>query len=228
MDEAWLSSRLESGRSIESIAREAGKAPSTVAYWVNKHGLSSTHATRHAARGGIDRAALEACVERDLSVRAIAAELGVSYATVQHWLKRHGLATRRARTRRTDAREVTRTCRVHGETTFVAYGSNDHHRCEECRKERVTARRRAVKAMLVAEAGGECAICGYDRHPRALHFHHLDPAEKAFGIAFSGVARSLERCRAEAAKCVLLCSNCHAEVEDGVATIPLTQGMARG
>src|SRR5215208_1896503 len=103
MDEAWLKPRLESGRSIESIAREAGKAPSTVAYWVNKHGLSSAHAPRHAARGGIDQATLEACIERDLSVRAIATELGVSYATVQHWLKRHGLTTRRARTRRADA-----------------------------------------------------------------------------------------------------------------------------
>jgi transposase-like protein len=228
MEAAWLRSRLESGRSIESIAREAGKAPSTVAYWVNKHGLASAYAPKHAARGGIDEATLTTLVERDLSVRAIAGELGVSYATVQHWLKRYGLTTRRSRARRPNTREVVRSCRTHGETSFVAYGPNDHHRCEECRKERVAARRRALKAILVAEAGGACVLCGYDRHPRALHFHHLDPAEKAFGIAFAGVARSLERCRVEAAKCVLLCSNCHAEVEDGVATIPLNREATRG
>ncbi len=224
----WLRSRLEAGRSMESIAREAGKAASTVAYWVDKHGLSSTHAGRHAARGGIGRDELECLVARGLSVRAIAAELGVSYSTVQHWLKRYGLRTRRSRGTRTDAREVVRTCTTHGETTFVAYGPNDHHRCELCRRERVAARRRTVKAILVAEAGGACLLSGYDRHPRALHFHHLDPRAKAFGIAHAGVARSLDRCRAEAAKCVLLCSNCHAEVEDGVATIPPDREISRG
>jgi hypothetical protein len=30
---------------------------------------------------------------------------------------------------------------------------------------------------------------------------------------------ALEAARAEAAKCVLLCANCHAEVEAGVATV---------
>ena len=54
-----MASRLEEGRSIESIARETGRAPSTVAYWVNKHGLASKHAPKHAARGPIDRARLE-------------------------------------------------------------------------------------------------------------------------------------------------------------------------
>ena len=55
MEEAWLRSQLESGRSIESIAREVGKAPSTVAYWAAKYGLASAHAAKHAPRGGIDR-----------------------------------------------------------------------------------------------------------------------------------------------------------------------------
>jgi len=80
--------------------------------------------------------------------------------------------------------------------------------------------RRRKKVQLVAERGGCCARCGYDRCLGALHFHHVDPATKRFGIAALGVARSLERARIEAAKRVLLCSNCHAEVEAGVT--PLT------
>ncbi len=73
--------------------------------------------------------------------------------------------------------------------------------------------------------GGRCAICGYARCERALEFHHVDPATKAFAIAFQGVTRSIERARAEAAKCVLLCSNCHAEVEAGFdkATLELPE-----
>ena len=74
MDEAWLSSRLESGRSIESLAREVGRDASTVSYWVKKYGLTSKHAERHAARGGIERETLEALVTEGLRCRAEAAK----------------------------------------------------------------------------------------------------------------------------------------------------------
>jgi hypothetical protein len=46
-----------------------------------------------------------------------------------------------------------------------------------------------------------------------LEFHHLVPSEKSFSLSYRGVARSLEKAKAEASKCVLLCANCHAEVE---------------
>ena len=77
-----------------------------------------------------------------------------------------------------------------------------------------------MKEILVAEAGGRCAICGYDRCIAAMHFHHVDPQEKAFSLADRGLSRSLESARAEARKCVLLCSNCHAEVETGMVSVP--------
>ena len=51
---------LKQGRSIEAIAREVGRDPSTVAYWANKHGLVSTHAARHKPRGGVERSELQA------------------------------------------------------------------------------------------------------------------------------------------------------------------------
>ena len=99
MEADWLRSRLESGRSIESIAREAGKAASTVAYWVNKHGLVSAHAPRHAARGPLDPDELRDLVEQGLSIRQIAARVDRSPATVRHWLGRYGLQTRPPATR---------------------------------------------------------------------------------------------------------------------------------
>ncbi len=79
-----------------------------------------------------------------------------------------------------------------------------------------------MKAILVSEAGGVCILCGYCENMRALHFHHLEPSEKRIEINAKGVTLSLATLRAEARKCVLLCSNCHAEVEDGVAKIPAT------
>jgi DNA-directed RNA polymerase subunit RPC12/RpoP len=117
------------------------------------------------------------------------------------------------------ARRVTRNCANHGPTTFVFKGRGSY-RCVRCRAERVSARRRALKALLVQEAGGRCAICGYARSVRALGFHHRDPATKSFGVAQGGRTRSLATMRAEAAKCVLLCANCHMEVEEGIAALP--------
>ena len=69
---------------------------------------------------------------------------------------------------------------------------------------------------LVDEAGGACSRCGYDRYLGALQFDHLDPSKKAFSLSMKGVARSLAKAREEAAKCVVLCANCHAEVEAGI------------
>jgi hypothetical protein len=83
----------------------------------------------------------------------------------------------------------------------------------------VVRRRRKVKEILVTEAGGRCLLCGYHRCAAALQFHHLEPTEKRFGVAQRGHARSIERVRAEARKCVLLCSNCHAEVESGFSSV---------
>jgi hypothetical protein len=74
---------------------------------------------------------------------------------------------------------------------------------------------------LVREAGGQCVICGYARNVRALEFHHLDPSTKRLALSGHGIVVSLDALRAEARKCVLLCSNCHAEVEDGAVELPL-------
>jgi transposase len=226
MDPAWLSEQLAAGRSIESLAREVGRSPSTVAYWVNKHGLRSGHAARHAPRGGIERAALAALVEDGMSIREIAAALGVSYTTVRHWLKRHGLVTPRGRrlastgsARAAGVSEAVIACPVHGPTRHVRRADGGL-RCLACRSDAVARRRREVKALLVAEAGGACVLCGYAGSGAALHFHHRDPSQKAFGLGKTGLTRSLARARAEAAKCVLLCATCHAEVENGVKRLP--------
>jgi Homeodomain-like domain-containing protein len=222
VDRGWLKEQLAAGRSIESIAREVQCDPSTVSYWVKKHGLTSSHAERHAARGGIERELLTELVEQGLTTREIAARVDRSQTTVRHWLREYGLQPRRARDPKVqDVAQIERQCATHGLTTFVRYGPDDHLRCLLCRRQRVTDRRRRVKEILVAEAGGACRLCGYDRSPAALHFHHVDPEQKSFGLALRGVARSLERCRAEARKCVLLCANCHAEVEAGLARLPL-------
>jgi transposase-like protein/DNA-directed RNA polymerase subunit RPC12/RpoP len=220
MDRDWLAHELERGRSIGEIARQVGRHPATVGYWVNKHRLVSRHAARHAARGGIDEARLRSFVERGFSIREIAAECDLSPGTVRHWLRRFGLQTQPARyAPRGSRHELVRECRVHGWATFRRVGSGSY-RCSKCGPANVARRRRRVKEILLAEAGGACRLCGYDRFPGALQFHHVERAEKRFQIAARGVTRSLVEAREEARKCVLLCANCHAEVEGGLRRLP--------
>jgi hypothetical protein len=106
-------------------------------------------------------------------------------------------------------------CKTHGLTPFHSFPSG-RKRCKHCAAEAVARSRRKVKATLVEEHGGACQQCGYDTYVGALHFHHLDPTTKKFGVAATGVTRSLEAARLEAKKCILLCANCHAEAEAGL------------
>ena len=210
---------------MEAIAREVGKNPSTVAYWVDKHGLVSSHAERHQPRGPVEEEVLRDMAGRGMSIRSMASELGRSYSAVRHWLTRYGIETNRA-TRLADTaiaraqnlREAEAVCRRHGRTRFVQM--TGAFRCAKCRQEAVIEHRRGLKKKLVAEAGGACVICGYERCIAALQFHHVDPAKKEFGIGRGGSIISLDVLREEARKCVLLCANCHAEVEAGVANLP--------
>jgi transposase-like protein len=226
MEKRFLEDCLAKGMSLEAIGGLVGKHPSTVGYWLQKFGLTANGAALHAPRGGIKRTELEPLIEEGLTIEGIARRLGIGDTTVRHWLKRHGMQTHAARrrsllaaTRATATRDAEARCRKHGLVRHVAVPSERRLRCTKCRVEAVTRRRRKVKETLIAEAGGRCAICGYARHAAALQFHHLDPATKSFGLGVRGITRSIAKRREEASKCVLLCANCHAEVEAGATDL---------
>jgi transposase-like protein len=226
VDREWLAGKLEAGTSYEAIAREVGCSPSKVSYWASKHGLTSAHTTKHAARGPVDQDAVRALVEAGASIRQIAAKLDRSPTAIRHVLDRLDLRTTAAvrlaegaAARAAGESEPILTCPIHGPTRHV--GRQGGFRCGSCRSAHVAERRRRVKRQLIEEAGGGCVLCGYDRYPGALQFHHLDPASKVFQISGRGVTRSFAAAQEEAKKCVLLCANCHAEVERGLADVPV-------
>ena len=91
-------------------------------------------------------------------------------------------------------------------STEEAVKARRERRREQFRRS-LRKRRRKRKADLVAAYGGQCVDCGYSTCPEALQFHHRDPSTKDFGLShFNG---SLARLIAEAAKCDLVCANCH-------------------
>lgn len=110
---------------------------------------------------------------------------------------------------------VEKECKHHGLTTYVLEGRNAY-RCKQCRKEHVAEQRRRNKQRLIEEFGGKCSICGYDKYQGALHFHHLNPSQKSFGLGLRGITKGYDKLREEAQKCILVCANCHAEIHSGV------------
>lgn len=230
MDENALRVLLAQGVSVEEIGRRFGRDPSTISYWMHKYGLEAPNREKYAAKGGIERERLEELVAEGMSIAEIAEAVQRSKGTVRHWLRKYGLRTSRPQrnagrpeaeqARQAGLVQVRLTCPTHGETEFTIEGRG-YYRCKACRSAAVTKRRRDVKAILVAEAGGRCAICGYDRCRAALAFHHLDPDAKRMHVSADGRGTALDVLRAEARKCVLLCHNCHAEVESGTAAVPI-------
>lgn len=136
----------------------------------------------------------------------------------ESWVKRSGRPPSASRTRPVEERR----CRRHGWTEFANYApltEGNRWRCKRCVGEAVRRRHHKVRRILIAEAGGCCAVCGYDRCVINLHFHHVEPATKAFNMSMAA-GKSEATYRAEMAKCVLVCANCHGEIEAGLIPSP--------
>lgn len=160
-----------------------------------------------------------------MTIAEIAVVVNLSPTTVRHWLRRlcvadgqrGGPACGARSTRGETGGEGThgRDLRTPRRDDICVEGRG-YYRCRQCRIDQIASHRRRLKEILVAESGGCCRICGYNRCVAALAFHHVDPLTKRLGISAGGLTLSAAAVRAEAAKCILLCANCHAEVESGM------------
>jgi transposase len=228
MDRTSLEQLLGQGLSLAEIGRRFERHEATIAYWVQKYGLQANGRERHKPKGALDRERLAELVNVGLSTSQIADVVDRSPVTVRHWLREYGLRTQWSERRLASNEGRTKLrlrCSKHGLATFRLQARGGY-RCAKCMSEAVSRRRRQVKRILVEEAGGGCVLCGYSRCISALSFHHIEPATKRFELSRRGVTRSIERARAEARKCTLLCANCHAEVEAGIATLADRDGPA--
>lgn len=53
-----------------------------------------------------------------------------------------------------------------------------------------------------------CFCCGYNIHPSALDFDHINPEEKTMNVS-QMLALNKDRLMVEIQKCQVLCANCH-------------------
>ena len=86
--------------------------------------------------------------------------------------------------------------------------TNNRHQSYAAQKLRGLRR----KLDLLERHGARCRTCGYDRNLAALLWHHSDPRKKSFSLDMRSLSNRSEReILHEAAKCIVLCLNCHAE-----------------
>lgn len=63
----------------------------------------------------------------------------------------------------------------------------------------------------------ECPFCNYNKAKSAIHTHHIDPATKLFGLSGPRLFKwSTDKIINELCKCTVCCSNCHAEIHEGM------------
>jgi hypothetical protein len=111
--------------------------------------------------------------------------------------------------------KVCRTCDVEKSIEDFYVRSNRpgrYNQCKDCRNSNKARRESKKKKRLKDWAGGECSRCGYSECYSALEFHHTNPENKDFNPSATA-SHGMERLKEEARKCVLLCANCHREVD---------------
>lgn len=114
-----------------------------------------------------------------------------------------------------------------GKTGKIRY----NRRCKDCHKTYIRVRfghpstnspAKCRRSLLITEAKMNCVMCGYDRSKKALEFHHIIPETKEFAIS-NALNRpgkyTDEMVKKEIEKCVVLCSNCHRELHDGLISL---------
>jgi hypothetical protein len=93
--------------------------------------------------------------------------------------------------------------------------------CKKCKlpskahAQRINEFRVNRKLECIKYKGGKCQVCGYDKTPWSMCFHHLDPSIKDFTIGNVHLIK-WEIVKKELDKCILLCLNCHGEVHAGL------------
>lgn len=77
--------------------------------------------------------------------------------------------------------------------------------------------RKRTKQRIVDAMGGKCVECDYDACISALELHHLNPTEKLFSFgSIRARPRAWKSIVMELKKCIMVCSNCHREIETGI------------
>jgi len=154
---------------------------------------------------------LQEMIDQGLSQREMALDRKCSQSTIKHYLKKYGLKTKKSLFNKKGVYLCG--CGETDPNKFIQRGDGRLCKsvCKSCHYKIRIENYRKKKLLAIDYKGGKCEICGYNKCPDALEFHHRDPTEKDPNWKYVR-SWSFERTKKELDKCDLLCVRCHREV----------------
>jgi hypothetical protein len=168
------------------------------------------------------------------SIRQIAKELDKSYTTVRYWLLKYKITTSYAEASLDPAKQIAKgqgldeciaSCKIHGQTKFTLTENRSKWRCNRCASDATVRARQKKKQLLVETHGSICMRCLQNFPFYLYNFHHLSRESKLYNI--KDIYISPKKLESELEKCVMICANCHAEVEEEIYKREGSQGSSR-
>lgn len=168
----------------------------------------------------VDRDKIRELYQAGQSLNQIAITLGVHKSNVQYHcrditryvekISNDVVDTiRRLRTERNSTKSIAIIVKL-SVPTVKRYYTKEHSRLVKFSH---NERLKNIKQQCVDYLGGKCCKCGYNKSLNSLHFHHLDPSTKEFGLSASS-SKTFKSKKRELDKCILVCANCHGEIHE--------------
>jgi len=167
----------------------------------------------------MEKELLEQLINKGLSTRKIANQIGKSQCSVKYWLKKFELKTVHQKCNSKEYGDY-KICFKCKENLFIDKFYNKKNKlngysyCKICFNKLTIEKQRLLKKKCIEYKGGKCVVCGYNKYEGSMDFHHINPLEKDFNIS-RAKNKKFDSIKNELDKCVLLCNRCHREVEGG-------------
>lgn len=101
----------------------------------------------------------------------------------------------------------------YGHTNWCKSCLSSQRKGNKAIQEKAKIYNRELKAYYKKLLGGRCAKCGYSKTQMGLDFHHINRADKEYNLNKLISTNNHPRIVLEMDKCLLLCKNCHSELE---------------
>lgn len=96
----------------------------------------------------------------------------------------------------------------------------NNKQCKQCISYNMYHHKIRKYSNLLKCHGNKCCSCGFNDFISGFQFHHTNPKTKEFSIGAKRNSYGFEELLKESKKCVLLCANCHVEVETKSTDLP--------
>jgi hypothetical protein len=199
---------------VRAMATDYGCDPNTVRRRLAMAGIRTPRPAPDRPTGDVLKERVQAVSEQDGPRKVtgiLAAEYGVTQATIRQWMADYGIRSMRPRV---SPKPILEACPC-GAVATTRYRGQDPALCFRCYMRTYAAdkttnfHRTAREYLAEIKQNAICHDCGGKFDPCVYHFDHVpERGPKLFNVSHCDV--SIERLQAEIAKCDIVCANCHA------------------